>query len=361
MNLTAWAPGKLIIIGEYAVLEGAPALVMAVDRYAEIRITDSPEETFILHSGVVSETNIRFEIDPQGKAHFLTSLSDDDEKKLLFFCGVLEKFLQSGQIPGKIHPLEFTLDTSDFYLKPGGEKLGLGSSAALTAGLVAGLMHATRRTAEEQVDPAALFDMAQSIHHAVQGKRGSGIDIASSSYGGIIEFRRLADNKSNEVEIIQREMPKDLIILTIWSGTSASTPQMVEQVRRFKQSHKSAYEQLISRLHNISSLGCRAFAAQDSTSFIQYINEYFDELVELGERAGTDIISGVHRKIAQLVQDGGAVYKPSGAGGGDIGIALTCSKTIAGQVSENILRSGFQLINLVPSSRGVYLESERIK
>jgi phosphomevalonate kinase len=34
----ASAPGKLILTGEYAVLFGAPALVMAVDRRATVQI-----------------------------------------------------------------------------------------------------------------------------------------------------------------------------------------------------------------------------------------------------------------------------------------------------------------------------------
>ena len=35
---TARAPGKLFVTGEYAVLEGAPALVAAVDRYARVSV-----------------------------------------------------------------------------------------------------------------------------------------------------------------------------------------------------------------------------------------------------------------------------------------------------------------------------------
>ena len=34
MRLEARAPGKLVVLGEYAVLQGAPALVLAIDRYA---------------------------------------------------------------------------------------------------------------------------------------------------------------------------------------------------------------------------------------------------------------------------------------------------------------------------------------
>ena len=35
MAIVARAPGKLVALGEYAVLEGAPAIVLAVDRYCE--------------------------------------------------------------------------------------------------------------------------------------------------------------------------------------------------------------------------------------------------------------------------------------------------------------------------------------
>ena len=37
--IEARAPGKLVIAGEYAVLEGAPGLAVAVDVQAEARIT----------------------------------------------------------------------------------------------------------------------------------------------------------------------------------------------------------------------------------------------------------------------------------------------------------------------------------
>jgi phosphomevalonate kinase len=33
MTVHARAPGKVVVLGEYAVLDGAPALVLAVDRY----------------------------------------------------------------------------------------------------------------------------------------------------------------------------------------------------------------------------------------------------------------------------------------------------------------------------------------
>ena len=42
MSFVATAPAKLVFLGEYAVLEGAPALVAAVDR--SVRVTVAPAE-----------------------------------------------------------------------------------------------------------------------------------------------------------------------------------------------------------------------------------------------------------------------------------------------------------------------------
>jgi mevalonate kinase len=39
--IVARAPGKLVALGEYAVLEGAPALVLAVDRYCVATLAES--------------------------------------------------------------------------------------------------------------------------------------------------------------------------------------------------------------------------------------------------------------------------------------------------------------------------------
>jgi mevalonate kinase len=46
--IVARAPGKLVALGEYAVLDGAPAVVLAVDRYVEVTIEPSDDDTFRL-------------------------------------------------------------------------------------------------------------------------------------------------------------------------------------------------------------------------------------------------------------------------------------------------------------------------
>ena len=91
------APGKVILSGEYAVLRGAPAVVMAVDRRAVVTV--EPGDAEIRCIGLEGRTDT-----------------------LLVDCVL-------GALGRERPAARFTLDTSAF--SDGPEKLGIGSSAAL--------------------------------------------------------------------------------------------------------------------------------------------------------------------------------------------------------------------------------------
>ena len=133
--MKAAAPGKLVVSGAYAVLEGAPAVVTAVDRYA-VADSDRP-------------------------ATFIT-----------------EEVKAAGLEP----PPWFDAT----QLRDGDHKLGLGSSAAIVV--------ASLGTAESELpetpsadDPivARVFHRALRAHQQAQGG-GSGIDVAAASFGGTL-------------------------------------------------------------------------------------------------------------------------------------------------------------------------------
>src|SRR6185295_6471595 len=54
-TLVARAPGKLFLLGEYAVLDGAPAIVAAVDRFIEVRLTPRTVRTVRITAPGVGE------------------------------------------------------------------------------------------------------------------------------------------------------------------------------------------------------------------------------------------------------------------------------------------------------------------
>ena len=60
------APGKLILTGEYAVLDGAPGLAMAINRRARVRLEPSQDKAWHLVSLQDQRSTCSFTFDEQG-------------------------------------------------------------------------------------------------------------------------------------------------------------------------------------------------------------------------------------------------------------------------------------------------------
>ena len=76
------APGKLILLGEYALLEGAPGIVCAVDRFAYVSVKDAPDSFFVLDSPSLKLSGIRFTVHKNGKVNFITPLIEEKLQQL---------------------------------------------------------------------------------------------------------------------------------------------------------------------------------------------------------------------------------------------------------------------------------------
>src|SRR5262249_27638055 len=99
--MIATAPGKLIVTGEYAVLDGAPAIVLAIDRRAIARRNATP----------------------RGSSPFLVAVADEIAAR------------RGASDPAARAALEISVDSTAFYHRI--TKLGLGSSAAVTVAATA--------------------------------------------------------------------------------------------------------------------------------------------------------------------------------------------------------------------------------
>jgi len=169
------APGKLVLLGEYAVLDGCPAIAMAVD---------SGVKCVVAQDSGIQEVQIQCPDDRYVRPALIASNA----------------------------PIGAYTFTS--WNPPATEtKAGLGTSAAAT--VVACL--AARSLQGQPPTPQQLFTQARHVHHAVQGS-GSGVDIAASCWGGIIRY----DGASATV------LP-DLHPIVIWTGRSAQTGPRVER------------------------------------------------------------------------------------------------------------------------------------
>ena len=73
----------------------------------------------------------------------------------------------------------------------------------------------------------------------------------------------------------------------------------------------------------MSNQGCIYLLNNDSYDFLMIVNKYYAEWKNLAISADIPIISEVHKEISDIVKEFKGFYKPSGAGGNDIGIAFT--------------------------------------
>ena len=337
-SIVASAPGKLVLLGEYAVLEGAPALVLAVDRRASVLLTPSANDFWEIISptlGLQARLQLR-----DDNATWI----DKAPAELEWIATLLARFPQTEHLP----PCRIELDSDAFYLDHADAhiKLGLGSSAALAVALL-GALHA-----HAKLTPPAL-DEAIRAHRAIQNGLGSGIDVAAALSGGLSHFQLDGD----AVQVTPMTLPGSLRWCCVYSGRPASTGAMLAAVATWRGREPAAFAQRTRELATISSRGIDAMAANDAAAFLSSLHDYADALARFGETAGADIASREHRAIAAIAADCGCVYKSCGAGGGDVGITFAVEDTRLRAFALRAAQAGYPVIDLVEDPKSLVVQS----
>lgn len=355
--IAAQAPGKMILIGEYAVLEGAPALVCAMDCHARASVIPNGINEFSVDATSIGVNREPFVVNSAGKVRFNPNLDDHYLKRLHLFSEIFEAlwdYTTANDV--RLKPCVIQLDTTAFYSAELKTKFGFGSSAALAVSLIRAILRFVELDRDLSADQ--LFDMAFQIHHRAQGNVGSGIDVAASTFGGVIQY--VLEKKDRGLTgYVQKLSPcHDLLIAPVWSGHSTSTRQMVRGVDQLKTDHPTFYDAIMQRLKEVSEQSCQFYRDGDINSFLDTIRVYANHLSELGERSGVSIVTPSHQQIMEIAERAGAVYKPSGAGGGDIGVLFSKSPEIMQWTEELLKDTPYRLLNQKISDKGVELTSE---
>ncbi|MDZ7805594.1 MAG: hypothetical protein U5K71_00590 [Gracilimonas sp.] len=346
------SPGKLILLGEYAVLEQAPALVAAVNRHCEVRIESLYNSTFQVRTPNLNIPEIQFILDQYGDAHFRTNVDSKTQEQLHFVLAILKYVSQkAGKIPGA----SISIDTTSFYHRVTGNKFGLGSSAALTVSLLSGLM----KYIGKNISKEDLYREAFLAHRFAQGKMGSGVDIAASTTGGIISYTMPEDPEQLNGNIQKIKRPDNLYMACIWAGYAVSTRNFVRKVHTYKNEQPKAYDKLLGTMNMLSYEGVKAFSGNDTEGFLNIISDFLECERQLGKNSDTEIVSDVHEEIHSIVKAQGGTYKPSGAGGGDIGIAFCSSPDCMNRIRNTIEDSMFDLMNLEVQNKGVQISEHK--
>lgn len=339
MRIVASAPGKLVLLGEYAVLEGAPAVVMAVDRRARATLSDAASDDYLIDAPSLGIHGARGRLG-DGRIEW-PDLAPAEANKLQLTGAVIAAAAGEDPLP----PFRAELDTDAFFVA--GNKLGLGSSAALTVAL-SGALCALR----DQAAPSASRLIA--AHREMQGGRGSGLDVAASLHGGTIVYR--LEEEGPRVEPVT--LPPGLHIGCIWSGKSASTADFLRRIGAWREVAPNHYNKVMNELKCCAGAGAMAALCGDAATVVEAAAAYAEALAGLGRASGADIISAEHVKIGGIAADCGVTYKTCGAGGGDVGVALTTDGNRLAQFGRRIEQTGFRMLDLATDPNGLQVEHD---
>lgn len=371
------APGKLFIAGEYAVVEpGQPAVLIAVDRCITVRLTES-EGAGRIHSSEYGQAPVIWRREDDGE-HIIV-----DERPFDYVLSAISTVeeLRSGR---GASPRYFDLEISSELNDADGRKFGLGSSAAVTVATIAALdeFYELGLTLTERFKLAVLATIAIST-------KASGGDLAASTFGGWIRYSspdRAALHAHREAHGVVSAMtcaewagcsarrvtpPSSVDLLVGWTGSPASTEHLVKRVHtpseRADQASTEYSEStpapekprpLVSfaaESHTLVDDLVAAFDADDAEASMTTIRSVRALLQRLSDSTRSLIETEALHDLCEIAETHGAAAKPSGAGGGDCGIALAHSHTEA----QTIL-SGWEAAGIRPLDLGAHREEGEI-
>ncbi|HEX7082118.1 MAG TPA: hypothetical protein VF329_14005 [Gammaproteobacteria bacterium] len=324
MKVGARAPGKVAVLGEYAVLDGAPALVLAVDRHCRAEIGAG--------RGAVNRLETRF---PDA---LVTETAPGTS------TGIRLVDVVRDALGGEREPWAATLDSRAFFVA--GRKLGLGSSAAALCCFAAAW-------AAWIGAPLPSLGGLIDLHRRFQGGAGSGLDVAASMKGGAIEFRSGA-RSLDDVGSVQ--LPNGVGFAGIFAGRSASTPDLLARYHKWCAERPKEAAARHRSLRGIAEAGCAAARHGESEEFLRAVDLYGQELSALGQAIGADIVTAEHRILGNTARRFGVTYKVSGAGGGDLGLALAADADALDAFERAAAEQGFDVVHLNLDGHGLVVE-----
>jgi phosphomevalonate kinase len=344
----ATAPGKLILTGEYAVLDGATALVIAVDR----RVT------------------ARRRVGPRGSSPFLVGVADELARRY------------GADHPATRAALEIVVDSRSFFL--GTTKLGLGSSAAVTVAAtalalatthdvpvidrdavhaVAAAAHATAQSTRPRVTSGEVVPRRRALSSsdlAAQlepgGIRGSGADIASAVHGGLIAFQSGSHTRL--------AWPTGVTLLPFFTGAAADTAELVGKVNAARVANRVAVEAALAAIAKASRAACQAcesrapeIAANALLAALALAGHATDQLAAAtGLPLVPPCVADARAALARLH----GTAKTTGAGGGDVAIAVIPATEDVTRARRLLIEVGCQPLDLAVDTTGVDLQPDAL-
>ncbi len=361
------APGKLMIAGEWAVLEGHACIVTAVNRRVYAEIAESDEISVSIDDFKIKGVAADYADNTLG----WINADGEQAKKLVFTKAAIEAALQ---YLGRYKPFRLRTWGEESQARIGNEtkKIGFGSSAAAVVAVTGAIL--AFHGIDTNKNKGVIYKLSAIAHYFAQGKVGSAFDIAASVYGGVVAYNRFDaewlmkqfEMKKSVRDIVAMEwpgfragkmnIPKGFMLLVGWTKESASTGAMIKQMQDFKKSNPKRYNDIYGGIGKLAENLINAWGKEDREKITELMRSNENLLRGLGAESGVNIETPELKKLSDIANNAGAAGKLSGAGGGDCGMAICFDEKTAKKVKDGWKAAGLYPIDVCIDENGVKLE-----
>jgi len=206
---------------------------------------------------------------------------------------------------------------------------GVGASAAQCTSLARALNDNFNLGLDDEKINEAAYEGEKAYHGTP-----SGIDNTASTYGGLIWFVKNLSGGKNTMERLQA--PKKIPLVIANSGITASTTEVVADVRRLKEENPKKFEKIFNAYKVLADEAKEALLIGDVNTIGELMNQNHKLLQEI-------TVSGeINDRLVEIALKNGAVgAKMTGTGRGGLVIALAENVEIQEKLANFIEIEGY--------------------
>jgi mevalonate kinase len=286
--MTGSAFGKVILLGEHAVVYGVPAIVVGIDRGATARATSGDVDVPVGRSELVLSAG--------GREQTLSVRAEESSDVAQAFSALLEACGVSSAVR-----VEAAAELP--------AAAGLGCSAALGVAIVRAI-DAWRGKAPAL--PNDTIERAMAWEKVFHGNP-SGVDATAATRGGCLLYER----SHGGVHLQEMNLHGPLVLAVGHTGLPSTTRAMVEHVAKLRERKADIVERSFEGIRSLVANARLALEADDHVGLGRLMD--LNQMILSGLMLSTEEIESMCR----LAREGGALgAKLTGSGGGGCVVAL---------------------------------------
>ncbi len=305
--ISATAPGKVILLGEHAVVYGQPAIAVPVFQVrARAMVFPAPDKP----AGWVYVQAPDIGVDA-----LLAELREEDPLRV----AVRQVINQTGvePLPALTLRVTSTIPVAS----------GLGSGAAVAVAVIRALAEYLGYRLPEEIVSDLAFEV-EKIHHGTP----SGIDNSVVTYARPIYFERDPVGGGKRLEIFSPGRSLTLVIGD--SGIPSPTARAVAKVREAWKADPQCYDRIFQKIGEIVRMARQAIEAGDLPALGSLMSQNHELLIEMGVSR-----EEINQLVNTALSSGAWGAKLSGAGLGGNMIALVAEEK-ADDLASALIKSG---------------------